>query len=653
MTSEPEFGLDIDFSVYEEKDYLWSQLTGEEKQRVSLWVSSELPSDNTLNLLEVNELIQSEKKYQEVQRLGNEELAHSEEIYDAAMKEASQIQNDSESTETIEKENFGKQETLFDHLTETYSDDVVQQMKGETTESANEATTNRYLQVEFNESNPALGIKRYQGQIVTPDLVTDLKAMENRVAERSEQFKFYFNEIIDGKVVDNYGMSVGIGNEANQSMYEFLDQSAISKEIAARIAPGLVVVGGDEKAALSDQIKSKSINHYFRVASNEIYSPIFQENHSGQIVTKDFISDLYKWAGQATYPNPASIFTFEEIVKDKVVDTIDLEVGGGRFEEKKSIFDRLSAGAVGQEQLYEYTIQAKTIDNKIVFYGKERDHEQGTESFQELVIEPAYEGIRLYYYGTNEEATYENVTEAPVNEIYESIIVRDLPEDIDERIKNLLKEGPIAASVITFKEIEQIYRDTENYQVLEKDHILANMADQYGLILDKAFSSKDYEQIFGYPAARTEKEILAMINQQRNERVVDWAYRETYSPEEIEFYKEDRVLNLQKKLIDGHMFYQIDEQAELLLQPSKENSSQFEGMIFNQLGSHETFSADSPRAAAQKLADLGANPCSKDSMSFFKNFLSQENNRSHQQHLIHNRVMQETYREETGRSMGR
>lgn len=186
---------------------------------------------------------------------------------------------------------------------------------------------------------------------------------------------------------------------------------------------------------------------------------------------------------------------------------------------------------------------------------------------------------------------------------------------------------------------------------LNKNHLLEQLAESYGIQNDLAFSPDDYERLFGFPTAHSEKEILAAINLQRGEKMVDWVYQGTHSPEAIAQYKEEQLVNLQKKLIEGHTFYQIDEQMELVIHSSPENNQAFEGILFKEVGDHETFSANDAKAAAQTLAEMNASPCSKGSMSLFKQFLSDDHQRNHQQHLIQNNVMQETYREETGRSM--
>lgn len=222
-------------------------------------------------------------------------------------------------------------------------------------------------------------------------------------------------------------------------------------------------------------------------------------------------------------------------------------------------------------------------------------------------------------------------------------IVDTFTQDVSEILAYKFADQPVVLNDAKTHLFEQLG--------LSKNHLLEQLAETYGIQNDLAFTPDDYERLFGFPTVRSEKEILASINLQRGEKMVDWVYQGTYSPETVAQYKEEQLVNLQKKLIEGHTLYQIDEQMELVIHSSSENNQSFEGILFKEVGDHETFSANDAKAAAQKLAEMNASPCSKGSMSLFKQFLSDDHQRNHQQHLIQNNIMQETYREETGRSM--
>ncbi|MEG0553294.1 MAG: hypothetical protein RR533_07190, partial [Carnobacterium sp.] len=88
----------------------------------------------------------------------------------------------------------------------------------------------RFFRIKFNETDPELGIKDYEGEIVTPDLIQEIKGLEGIVPENSGYYKFYFDEVVKGEVVDHRRMDVGDGLEANKEMYDYLSEGAITVE---------------------------------------------------------------------------------------------------------------------------------------------------------------------------------------------------------------------------------------------------------------------------------------------------------------------------------------------------------------------------------------------------------------------------------------
>lgn len=199
--------------------------------------------------------------------------------------------------------------------------------------------------------------------------------------------------------------------------------------------------------------------------------------------------------------------------------------------------------------------------------------------------------------------------------------------------------------------LEDMHAHMEEYLSEQQSIVLNQLADMYDIKTDPAFDSTDYEKIFHYPTLTDDRDILSGIHHQRSEKIVDWAFKGTYTAAEITKYKNSHILSLQRKLIEGHNFYQIDEHMELMMNASKETQGGYKGILFDETGDVDTFTVKDSKTAATKLFELGASPCSKSSLSFVKQFLADSQNQSTQQHLIHNRVMQETYREETGRSM--
>lgn len=91
-------------------------------------------------------------------------------------------------------------------------------------------SSERFLKVRMNETDPELGIKDYEGEIVTPNLIQEIKGLEELVPENSRYYKFFFDEVVNNEVVDYQRMDVGDGLEANKEMYDYLSEGAITVE---------------------------------------------------------------------------------------------------------------------------------------------------------------------------------------------------------------------------------------------------------------------------------------------------------------------------------------------------------------------------------------------------------------------------------------
>lgn len=77
-----------DPSAYSNREAGGYLLTKEEMEQADSWLSREVSSDNVMQLLEIRENIRSEQAYLEVKRVGNEDLARSEELFDKDMDKA-------------------------------------------------------------------------------------------------------------------------------------------------------------------------------------------------------------------------------------------------------------------------------------------------------------------------------------------------------------------------------------------------------------------------------------------------------------------------------------------------------------------------------------------------------------------------------------
>lgn len=94
-----------------------------------------------------------------------------------------------------------------------------------------------YWIIEFNEGSSLIE-KDYTGQRLTKELLNEIREIDEKIRLHNKTLgedeygqmtdewegysKFYFNHIVDGKIVDHYKIDIGDGNEINQRDFEFL-----------------------------------------------------------------------------------------------------------------------------------------------------------------------------------------------------------------------------------------------------------------------------------------------------------------------------------------------------------------------------------------------------------------------------------------------
>ena len=62
-------------------------------------------------------------------------------------------------------------------------------------------------------------MKSYGGEIVTLELIDQLKTLDNQYAAEAGYYKFYFEEVKNGEVVDQIRMDLGDGVNSNHPIY--------------------------------------------------------------------------------------------------------------------------------------------------------------------------------------------------------------------------------------------------------------------------------------------------------------------------------------------------------------------------------------------------------------------------------------------------
>lgn len=142
-----------------------------------------------------------------------------------------------------------------------------------------------YWIIEFNEGSSLIE-KDYTGQRLTKELLDEIREIDEKIRLHNKTLgedeygqmtdkwegysKFYFDHIVDGKMVDHYKIDIGDGNEINQRDFEFLyEQIGKSQiELNQTIEENKI----DEKIISIDQIEDRLFDVLVKnkVLENEI-----------------------------------------------------------------------------------------------------------------------------------------------------------------------------------------------------------------------------------------------------------------------------------------------------------------------------------------------------------------------------------------------
>lgn len=142
-----------------------------------------------------------------------------------------------------------------------------------------------YWIIEFNEGSSLIE-KDYAGQRLTKELLDEIREIDEKIRLHNKTLgedeygqmtdewegysKFYFNHIVDGKIVDHHKIDIGDGNEINQRDFEFLyEQIGKSQiELNQTIEENKI----DEKIISIDQIEDRLFDVLVKdkVLENEI-----------------------------------------------------------------------------------------------------------------------------------------------------------------------------------------------------------------------------------------------------------------------------------------------------------------------------------------------------------------------------------------------
>ena len=119
---------------------------------------------------------------------------------------------------------------------------------------------NHFYRVEFNEGSES--IRNFEGEIVSQPLIEEIKRLDRPM--ESGYYKFYFQEIKDGEIVDAFRLDVGDGVNSNQDYYKKLESLAAQDKTNAvtNERPKEAVISGKndavKKRKSADELKKET-----------------------------------------------------------------------------------------------------------------------------------------------------------------------------------------------------------------------------------------------------------------------------------------------------------------------------------------------------------------------------------------------------------
>lgn len=337
--------------------------------------------------------------------------------------------------------------------------------------------TDRFIRVDFNETNPRLGIKDYEGEIVTPELIQEIKALEILIPDTGVYYKFYFDEVVNDEVVKRSRMNVGNRTQENKELYDYLIEGAVTTEIKESVEveeKGLLdteLVSQYESLPLKEQVSLSEDTLFEGLESADIWQ-VVEDVKLGKILVDDLEVDtrfLYDFINQT---DEEKINVFKQLL---TVGSSESDAVSDYFDEKLELKQELEAAKeisqtdplteATEKNLEPILITENGWENKMEEQEKNSGLAQLNRSMYLVDFKQAIEDVALEM-EKKEEGTSEYLTKAEVEETLDAHLTKveqiishfttsySLMEDPTDEEKTSLLKGlldTIAAAVREFK----------------------------------------------------------------------------------------------------------------------------------------------------------------------------------------------------------
>lgn len=224
---------------------------------------------------------------------------------------------------------------------------------------------NNFWIVEFNETDEK--IKNFANEIVTPELIDKIKILDKQFSLKEKgSYKFYFDHIVDDKIVEHIRIDVGEDDLENKQFFNYLRED---------IEKNLLLGEKEEKLIKKEKNTNKTLYEYFNVKDKfELYK-LLKNNDEKVKELKEFIEfskrKIEKNLKKLDDPNIFANYTLNEFLPNKneifisgvdiklnLVSRTKINLNQDKKIDMKKIFKELNT-----KSLYGVQIAYNSIDN--------------------------------------------------------------------------------------------------------------------------------------------------------------------------------------------------------------------------------------------------------------------------------------------------
>lgn len=469
--------------------------------------------------------------------------------------------------------------------------DILTNKKLETIEKE-EQKNNSYWQIEFNEASGI--VKSYKGQILTKELLKEIQELDKLVYKEKLLYKFYFEKIENGEVLERGRIDLGDG-EVNNEHYQYLLKELENQTLETKKEKELIEAKEEikniffkesikeekNKKEIKEEVANKTVANYIKnndtVGLNKLLKEGIKEYENTEIY-KNYLKTMSKFTTYSKRnidlifrqnPNATAVATYQDWQKkfgryvkkgEKGITILAPRTGVYKDEKGEPILDENN-----KEKTYTY-FKKWTVFDVSQTEGKELPRplynlEKEVEGYFNI-----YKAINIYAKSNNVDIEFKELNNN-INGVYypndnKIYIQKGLSEA--QAIKTLLHE---LAHAILHKNLE-VTKNSYEYNLGELE------AESIAYVISNYFGIDTSEYSFGYLKSymidRTDYTDLDIVIENIHKQAKEITLKIEYNLNKIKAQNENKLENkLNKKIEEQKQNKEVEEQKKY--QEKKQN----------------------------------------------------------------------------------